>query len=108
CAYPTNWGEVCRFGVAENAYQEEFDKVWTCGYYPIWVDGYDVGGKTYFNVIFRPSKNVQWVARHNLDGNKYQNEFNTWGNAGFRLINVNSYLLNGKVRYAAVWKKDNS
>ena len=108
CAYPTNWGEVCRFGVAENVYQEEFDKVWTCGYYPIWVDGYDVGGKTYFNVILRPSKNVQWVARHNLDGNKYQNEFNTWGDAGFRLINVNSYLLNGKVRYAAVWKKDNS
>lgn len=108
CAYPTNWGEVCRFGVSESSYQDEFDKVWTCGYYPIWVDGYDVGGKTYFNVIFRPSKGVQWVARHGMDGAGYQAEFNKWDKAGYRLINVNSYLSKGKVRYAAVWIKDNS
>jgi hypothetical protein len=108
CAYPANWGEVCRFGVIESKYQEEFDKVWTCGYYPIWVDAYDAGGNTYFNVIFRPSKGVQWVARHNMDGDKYQKEFNAWGKAGYRLINVNSYLLKGKVRYAAVWIKDKS
>lgn len=105
CAYPTNWGEVARYGVAENIYQQEFDKVWPCGYYPIWVDGYDVGGKTFFNVIYRPSAGVQWVARHNMDGNGYQAEFNTWHKAGYRLINVNSYLLSGKTRYAAVWTK---
>lgn len=108
CEYPTNWGEVCRFGVPENIYQQEFDKAWTCGYYPIWVDGYDVGGKTYFNVIFRPSTNVSWVARHNMDGTSYQSEFNKWEKAKYRLININSYLLKGKIRYAAVWKYDNS
>ncbi|MBE0662608.1 MAG: peptidoglycan DD-metalloendopeptidase family protein [Bacteroidales bacterium] len=106
CAYPTNWGEVCKFKVPESIYQQEFDKIWTCGYYPIWVDGFDVGGKTYFNVIFRSSKNVNWVARHNMDGAVYQDEFNKWGEAGYRLINVNSYLLKSKIRYAAVWVKD--
>jgi hypothetical protein len=108
CAYPTNWGEVCRFGVVESKYQEEFDKVWPCGYYPVWVDGYDVGSKTYFNVIFRPSNNIAWVARHHMGGTKYQTEFDKWGKAGYRLININSYLLKGKVRYAAVWKEDKS
>ncbi|MEP6951150.1 MAG: peptidoglycan DD-metalloendopeptidase family protein, partial [Ginsengibacter sp.] len=108
CAYPTNWGEVCKFGILESKYQQEFDSVWPCGYYPVWVDGYDVGGSTYFNVIFRPSQNIQWVARHNMDANKYQDEFNTWSGDGYRLININSYLLKGKVRYAAVWKKDSS
>jgi hypothetical protein len=108
CEYPTNWGEVAKHGIAEANYQAEFDKIWTCGYYPIWVDGFDVNGKTYFNAIFRPSKNVNWVARHNMDGKKYQTEFDTWAEAGYRLININSYLLNGKVRYAAVWKHDSS
>jgi murein DD-endopeptidase MepM/ murein hydrolase activator NlpD len=108
CAYPTNWGEVCRFGVIASKYQEELDKVWTCGYYPVWVDAYDSGGNTFFNVIFRQSKGIQWVARHNLNSAQYQNEFNTWGKAGYRLINVNSYLLKGSVRYAAVWIKDKS
>lgn len=107
CAYPTNWGEVCRFGVSESLYQQEFDKVWTCGYYPIWVDGYEVAGKTYFNVIFRPSKGIQWVARHGMDGAGYQAEFNKWVKTGFRLINVNSYMSKSKVKYAAVWVKDN-
>jgi hypothetical protein len=108
CEYPTNWGEVSKHGVANSNYQEEFDKIWTCGYYPVWVDGFDVNGKTYFNVIFRPSKNVSWVARHNMDGKKYQAEFDKWVKAGYRLININSYLLSGKLRYAAVWKKDSS
>jgi hypothetical protein len=105
CAYPTNWGEVCRFKVPAGSYQKEFDKIWTCGYYPVWVDGFNIGSKTYFNVIFRPAKNVQWVARHNMDGAKYQEEFNKWDKAGYRLININSYLMSGKLRYAAVWVK---
>ncbi|MBL8008318.1 MAG: peptidoglycan DD-metalloendopeptidase family protein [Ignavibacteria bacterium] len=108
CEYPTNWGEVCRFGVPENIYQQEFEKVWPCGYYPVWVDGYDKGGKTYFNVIFRPSKNIQWVARHNMDDAAYKKEFKIWDDAGYRLININSYLLKGKIRYAAVWIYDSS
>jgi len=108
CEYPTNWGEVAKHGVSNANYQAEFDKIWTCGYYPVWVDGFDVDGKTYFNAIFRPSKNVAWVARHNMDGKKYQTEFDKWVKAGYRLININSYLLSGKLRYAAVWKKDSS
>jgi hypothetical protein len=106
CAYPTNWGEVCRFGVSNNDFQKEFDKIWTCGYYPVWVDGYDAGGKTYFNIIVRPSAGVQWVARHNMDGGGYQTEYNKWNNEGYRLLFVESYKRGGNINYAAVWVKD--
>ncbi|MEQ1675968.1 MAG: peptidoglycan DD-metalloendopeptidase family protein [Chitinophagaceae bacterium] len=106
CAYPTNWGEVCKFGISNDNFQSEFDKIWTCGYYPIWVDGYDAGGKTYFNVIVRPSAGVQWVARHNMDGTAYQTEYNKWDNEGYRLLFVDSYKRNGAVNYTAVWVKD--
>jgi len=107
CSYPTHWGEVAKHGVPEGSFQTELDKIWTCGYYPVWVDGYDVNGKTYFNMIFRPSGGVQWVARHNMDGGAYQNEFNKWNDAGYRLLFVDSYLKDNKIRYAAVWRKDN-
>lgn len=108
CAYPTNWGEVCRYGVPASIYQSEFDKVWTCGYYPIWVDGYEVLGKLYFNIVFRPSKGIQWIARTGMSGAEYQQEFDTNKKAGYRLININSYLSGGKIWYAAVWIKDKS
>ncbi|MBK7031103.1 MAG: hypothetical protein IPH45_18715 [Bacteroidales bacterium] len=46
------------------------------------------------------------MARHNMDGIGYQSEFDTWDKEGFRLMHINSYLLKGKVRYAAIWIKD--
>lgn len=103
CEYPTTWGEVCRFGVPLESYQKEFDKIWPCGYFPIWVDGYEVNGKTYINVIFRPSGNLSWVARHQMTAAGYQKEFDKYTEAGYRLTHVNSYLSSGKIFYAAIW-----
>lgn len=107
CAYGSSLAEVAKHGVSENAFQQEFDKIWTCGYYPIWMDGYSVAGKTYYNAIFRPSDGVQWVARFGISGSQYQTEYNKWDKEGYNLLNVDSYIDNGQVRYAAVWKKDN-
>jgi hypothetical protein len=104
CGYPTNWGEVSKHGIPISAYQTEFDKMATCGYAPAWVDGYDVGGQAFFNVIFHPRK-APWVARHNMNGTTYQQEFTKWTQAGFRLIHVDSYLGSGQINYAAVWEK---
>lgn len=104
CEYPTNWGEVSKHGIPESAYQAEFDKIATCGYGLAWVDGYEVGGKTFFNVIFR-QMGKPWVARHNMNATTYQNEFNKWTKAGYRLIHVDSYLRSGNINYAAVWAK---
>lgn len=104
CGYPGNPGEISRHGIPAAQYQAEFDKATSCGMQVSWIDGYDVGGKTFFNVTFRPSA-APWAARHNLDGAQYQAEFTKWAKAGYRLIVVDSYLLGGKPRYAAVWEK---
>jgi murein DD-endopeptidase MepM/ murein hydrolase activator NlpD len=106
CEYATGGGEISRHGLSAASFQEEFDKVWTCGYYPIWIDGYSVGGKTFFNLVVRPDDGKPWVARNDLSGTAYQAEFDKWGQAGYRLIFVDSYLKGGAVNYAAVWRKD--
>lgn len=106
CGYSPNAGFISKHGISDANYQAEFNKIYTCGFYPAQVDGYNVGNSTYFNVIFLPDGGKPWVARHNMSGATYQTEFNKWSGEGYRLVNVDCYLRNGAVTYAAVWRKD--
>ena len=101
--YPPGWGELARFGILEASYQTEFTKISNSGYRPVWIDGYDVRGRTYFNVVFRATDGVPWVARHGLTASQYQAQFTQWSGQGYRLAHIESYLSGGNVRYAAIW-----
>lgn len=107
CWYARGWSEIGRHGIAEKDYQKEFDKAWGCGYYPEWVDGYDVNGKTYFNVIFRYNENgYQIAARHNMTSSGYQAEYNKWVKKnGFRLLQLDNYLDQGNLKISAIFIK---
>ena len=107
CWYPYNLGEIARHGIPESKYQEEFDKIWNCGYYPVWVDGYDVAGKTYFNTIFRYNKNNYDVTvRHNMTSAGYQKEYDEWvKQKGYRLQQLDNYNDNGQLKLAAIFIK---
>jgi hypothetical protein len=103
---PPGWQEVAFHGVAEAQYQAKFDQVTGSGYRPVWVDGYDVAGQTYFNAIFRPDDGTPWVARSGLSAADYQTEFDTWTKQqGYRPLQVESYLSGDAVRYAAIFVK---
>ncbi len=104
-AFLPGWAELARHGVPASKYQGEFSKITALGYRPVWIDGYDVNGKTYFNVIFRRANGKAWVARHGLSGSKYQKEFKKWTKLGYRLAHVESYKSSGNVRYAAIFVK---
>ena len=59
-----------------------------------------VGGATRYLRLPTP-----WVARHGMSSSKYQNEFNNWTRAGYRLTHVSGYNVDGAVRFAAIWEK---
>lgn len=103
--YPPGWGEVTHFGVPESSYQTIFNRATSSGYRPVWLDGYEVHGKTFFNVIFHPQANVGYLARHGLSPHDYQAEFDTATKDGFRLTNLTSYVSHGSVTYAAIFDK---
>jgi hypothetical protein len=103
--YPPGWGELARHAIPESAYQTEFDHIVSSGYRLVWIDGYDVNGKTFFNVIFRASDGVAWSARHGLSGSDYQKAFDEHMQKGFRLAHIESYLSGGSVRYAPIFVK---
>lgn len=107
CWYPSGKSEIAKHGIAESKYQEEFTKIWDCGYYPVWVDAYDVAGKTYFNAIFRYNTNNYDVAvRHDMTKGSYQTEYDNWVKAkGYRLQQLDTYLDAGKLKFAAIFIK---
>jgi hypothetical protein len=103
--YPPDWAEIARHGIPEASYQLEFDKIASSGYRLVWVDGYEVNGKTFFNVIFRPADGTAWVARHGLNAAAYQKEFDTWTAKGYRLLHIETYLSGGQICYAPIFVK---
>ncbi len=107
CWYPSGKSEIAKHGIAESSYQAEFTKIWGCGYYPVWVDAYDVAGKTYFNTIFRyNSNNYQVAVKHNLTKEGFQAEYNDWvKNKGYRLQQLDNYNDAGQLKFAAIFIK---
>jgi murein DD-endopeptidase MepM/ murein hydrolase activator NlpD len=95
------FAEVARHGVPASDYQAVFDDVTTAGYRLVWIDGYDAGGNTHYNAIFRPAGNVGWRARHGISSADYQAEFDHLA-PGFHPTQVESYLDHGNVRYAII------
>ena len=95
---------VSRHGVTAECYQDVFNTMIARGYAPKYVDGYDVGGQTFFNATFHP-QDVPWVARHGLTGDEYQALFDDLTGDGYRLQQIDSYLEGGSVRYAALFEK---
>ena len=93
---------IARHGVSAANYQTIFTDITAAGYRPVWVDGYEVGGQNFFNVLFAPST-FAWVARHHLTAAQYQAEFDLRVGQGMRLSQVDSYLVGGQVRYAAIF-----
>ena len=47
----------------------------------------------------------QFVARHAMSPQQYQNEFNNLNDKGYRVTSLSGYTSNGKEMYAAIWNK---
>ncbi|PRH83043.1 serine hydrolase [Arenimonas caeni] len=54
-----------------------------------------------------PAAAADWVARHGLTADKYQEAFTEFTGKGYRLVSVSGYDGGrGQARYAAVWRKE--
>lgn len=103
--YSNGFSEIARHGVPASEYQFTVNHITGSGYYPRWVDGYEIKGKNYFNAIFSPGDGTAWVARHGLSGAQYQTEFNLRIGQGYRPLQVESYSDGNAIRYAVIFVK---
>ena len=96
--------EVSHHGISSACFDLVADAVVDAGFRPVWVDGYDVGGKTYFNAIWRQDDGVGWAARHDMTSAEYDAIAGDMYDAGLQILQVDSYLEGGAVRYAAIFR----
>jgi len=106
-SFSSGLAEIARHGVPAADYQLLFDHASGSGYRPVWIDGFEVGGRLYFNVLFRPRGGTSWAGFHNLNGDSYQAQYDKMKAQGRRLVFVDSYRVGNTVRYAAVFAADN-
>ena len=99
--------EIAKHAIPENKYQDEFNMIWNSGYYPSWIDAYEVNGKIFFNAIFRPNKDGQKVkARHGLSKDQYQQQYDEWvKQKEYRLEQIDSYNDGGLLKFSVIFIK---
>jgi hypothetical protein len=98
---------VARHGMTSQEYQQQFDQlVGQQGFCLVDVSGYAVGGQDRYAAIWEKKSCPQFVARHGMTSQQYQQQFDQLvGQQGFRLTLVDGYTVGGQDRYAAIWEK---
>lgn len=96
--------ELTRASIAHDCFQGVVENAAAAGYKPFWLDGYDAGGKTWMNAVFRPGGG-EWVMRHAQSASSYQSEISSWADKGFRPTLVESYRVGDSLRYAFIAEK---
>lgn len=99
------YSQIAKHAVSINSYQAVVDQHVGQGYMIDWADFYDVNGKVFVNVLFKP-KSGAWLARHNLTSSGYQAVFDKYVPMGYRPHQVESYNSGGQLRYAVIMVKE--
>jgi CubicO group peptidase (beta-lactamase class C family) len=96
---------VARHGLDAAQYQAEFDQQAKAGFRLVDVSGYESNGSAHYAALWEHKSGPAWVANHGLNAQQYQAAFDSNAKAGYRLVLVNGYTVEGEDRYAAIWVK---
>ncbi len=97
--------EYARHGFPAEPFQRVFDHLANSGFMPTVLDCYGVGGKLFFNMVWRPAKG-NWFAVAGVGPNRYQQAFDDAN--GFTPVFVDSCSAQSGTRYAAIFRKNAS
>jgi hypothetical protein len=96
--------EYARHGFSADAFQDLFDHLTDSGYWLVWIDTYNVGGKNYINQVWRPATGL-WRAHVLVNGQTHQNNTDTAVKDGFSAVLVESSVSGVQALYTAVFVK---
>lgn len=94
--------EYARHGFPATDYGRLSAQLKDSGYWPEWIDGYSVGGRAFYNFVWRPARG-QWRAPFGLSAKDYQDAFDRAKAGGYAPVLVESSHDGEQVRYAAIF-----
>lgn len=99
--------EYAKHGATSTNLGGEFKHLSNSGFRPKSINGYNVGGKVYYNHIWEPSKGG-WRAYYGQTQSSYQSNLDKAKADGYAPVYVDSYVKNGQPRYTVIYAKNKS
>lgn len=97
-----------RHNMSSQQYQTEYNNwVGSKGYRLVEVCGYKRNGQETYAAVWEKSAGPQYVARHAMSADQYQNEFNTQYGNGYKPVRVSAFEVGGQSRFAVIFEKMN-
>jgi CubicO group peptidase (beta-lactamase class C family) len=96
-----------RHNLSSQQYQTEYNNWVGKGYRLVEVCGYKRNGQETYAAVWEKSTGPQYVARHAMSAQKYQDEFNTHYANGYKPVRVSAFEVGGQSRFAAIFEKMN-
>ena len=93
-----------RHAVKSEAYQGLFQHLADSGFKPSWLDGYNVSGNVFYNMVWQPS-DISWRSYHGRSSASYQTVFNQAINDGYVPVHVDSHGTGSGPRYNVIFEK---
>jgi hypothetical protein len=72
----------------------------------VYVSGYTIDGEEQFAGVWEKSTASEWYGHHALSAKDYETRMADLKTKGFRPVQVSSYAVDGKLRYAGLWMKE--
>jgi hypothetical protein len=110
CAYlPSSYAgkqEVVQVATTAACWAQMYNAMVQAGFRPVHYDSHPSGTTRKITTVWRPADGTSWALLHGLDATALQNAHNTYtAMSGWRYLNLQSYTLNGSVRYAVIFVK---
>lgn len=93
-----------RHAVKAEAYQSLFQHLADSGFKTSWLDGYNVNGSVFYNMVWQPA-NLAWRAYHGQSAAAYQQAFNQASTDGYVAVHVDSHITGSGPRYSVIFEK---
>ena len=94
-----------RVGLTLDQLQTRTDAFKAQGYQPVAVNGYVVGGDVRYCAIWEKRGGPAWDARVGLTLDQLQTRTDAFKAQGYQPVMVNGYVVEGDVRYCAIWNR---
>jgi len=96
-----------RHNMSSQQYQAEYNNWVGKGYRLVEVCGYKRNGQETYAAVWEKSSGPSYIARHAMNAQQYQAEFNTQYGNGYKPVRVSAFEVGGQSRFAAIFEKMN-
>ena len=94
-------------GYSSAAFSNYFNQKKADGYRVVDIEVDEIGGNAKYSAVWQKNTDGRgWASLRNLTHDQFSKKWNDYRSKGYRLIDQEAYLLNGKRYYAGVWMEN--